>query len=368
MKIFIDMGHPAHVHYFKNLIRIMQNKNHEFFLTARRKDCTFELLNFYNFKYFDRGKGSPTLIGKIFYMIKADYLLLKHAKDFNPDLFLSFGSPYAAHVSKLLNKPHIAFSDTGHARFNNIMYVPFTNSICTPVCFKKDFGKKQIRFNGYMELCSLHPNYFKPNPKILNSLGIGKNEKYVILRLVSWKASHDIGQLGLRSEDKQMLIKQISKHAEVFISSEEELPHDLRKYQIKISPEKIHDALAYATLYLGEGATMASECAMLGTPAIYISSLSAGTLEEQEKNGLIFGYRTSQGVIDKALELLETSNIKEIWQVKRQKMLFEKIDVTAFMVWFVENYPESARIMENNPYYQYRFKTFQEKESHLENE
>ena len=45
-------------------------------------------------------------------------------------------------------------------------------------------------------------------------------------------------------------------------------------------------------LYIGEGATMASECAMLGTPAMYINTLGAGTLEEQEKYGLIFCYKS----------------------------------------------------------------------------
>ena len=49
-------------------------------------------------------------------------------------------------------------------------------------------------------------------------------------------------------------------------------------------------------------------------------------------------------------------NLKEEWQVRRQKMLVDKIDVSAFYVWFIENYPESARIMKENPDYQYRFK------------
>lgn len=30
-------------------------------------------------------------------------------------------------------------------------------------------------------------------------------------------------------------------------------------------------------------------------------------------------------------------------------MLSDKIDVTAFMVWFIENYPKSAKIMKENP-------------------
>jgi hypothetical protein len=37
-------------------------------------------------------------------------------------------------------------------------------------------------------------------------------------------------------------------------------------------------------------------------------------------------------------------------------MLKQTIDVTAFMVWFVENYPASVKIMEENPEYQERFR------------
>lgn len=37
-------------------------------------------------------------------------------------------------------------------------------------------------------------------------------------------------------------------------------------------------------------------------------------------------------------------------------MLQDKIDVTAFMVWFIENYPKSVEIIKDNPKYQYNFK------------
>jgi hypothetical protein len=37
-------------------------------------------------------------------------------------------------------------------------------------------------------------------------------------------------------------------------------------------------------------------------------------------------------------------------------MLRDKIDVTAFMVWFIENYPDSVNIMKENPEYQDRFR------------
>jgi len=48
--------------------------------------------------------------------------------------------------------------------------------------------------------------------------------------------------------------------------------------------------------------------------------------------------------------------IREEWQKKREKMLSEKIDVTAFLVWFVETWPDSRKIMKEDPGWQERFK------------
>jgi len=36
-------------------------------------------------------------------------------------------------------------------------------------------------------------------------------------------------------------------------------------------------------------------------------------------------------------------------------MLSEKIDYAQFLTWFIENYPESKQIMQDNPEYQFRF-------------
>ena len=37
-------------------------------------------------------------------------------------------------------------------------------------------------------------------------------------------------------------------------------------------------------------------------------------------------------------------------------MLSDKIDVTAFTIWFVEAYPDSVRTMRENPDYQFNFR------------
>ena len=190
----------------------------------------------------------------------------------------------------------------------------------------------------------------------MKSLGVTYNEKYVILRFVSWGASHDIGQSGLTLDEKITLVKTLSKYVKVFITSEEELVDDIKKYEINIFPHQMHDAIAYASLVIGEGATMASECAMLGTPAIYINTITAGTIQEQEKGGLLYRYSNAKGVMKKALDIIQTPNIKTEYKNKQKNILSSKIDVTAFLVWFINNYPKSADIMKDNPDYQYNFR------------
>ena len=51
MKILFDIGHPAHVHLFRNAVNILEKKGHELKITARDKDIALDLLNNYGFSY-----------------------------------------------------------------------------------------------------------------------------------------------------------------------------------------------------------------------------------------------------------------------------------------------------------------------------
>ena len=100
---------------------------------------------------------------------------------------------------------------------------------------------------------------------------------------------------------------------------------------------------------------------MLGTPSIFLNEKSSYYTSHLEKEyRLLFNYSESiadqEKAIEKGIEILATPGIKEEWQKRRQRMLQDKIDVTAFLIWFVENYPDSVRVMREEPEYQYRFK------------
>ena len=232
MKILIDINHPAHVHYFRNFIETAKKNGYQFCIIARNKEVSFDLLEHYRIEFISRGKSLTKLPGKIFYMLWAGFFILYHSIKFKPDVFISFGSIYLTIISFLLRKPHLAFNDTEYAPLLKQYIAPFSTLILTPSCFKKDLGRHHYRFESYMELCYLHPNYFKPNPSIFTDLKINPFEKYVIVRFVSWEASHDIGQHGFTDYEKIKFIKTISNYIKVFISSEGYIPEEIQKYKL----------------------------------------------------------------------------------------------------------------------------------------
>lgn len=115
----------------------------------------------------------------------------------------------------------------------------------------------------------------------------------------------------------------------------------------------MHDLLYYATLLYGESSTMASECAVLGTHAIFCDFAGRGYTDEEEKiYDLIYNFKLDElgqeESIKKAVELLQDPDLKKTGREKQEHLLSDKIDATAFMVWFIENYPDSVAKMEKN--------------------
>lgn len=348
MKVLFHILHPAHVHFFKNSIEILKSDGHEIRIIVRDKDITLYLLKNLNFEYEILGKKYKNKIELVAETISTIWKIFFYLRTYKPDLVISIGGLLNVIPSRLQGLKAVYFTDH-EPTITNILSNPFALRIITPDCFYKDYGKKQIRYPGYHELAYLHPNRFTPDISVLNLLNVAEGEKYVIMRFVSWDATHDNGQKGFTDEMKLKAVKEFSKFAKVFITSEKKLNGELEKFRIKIPPEKIHDAINYCSLLFGESATMASEAAVLGVPAIYLDYIGRGYTDEQEKKyGLVFNFKNSieeqEKAIKKGIELLSDSNTKSIWAEKRKKMLEEKIDVTEYIVNLIENFQKTGKI------------------------
>ena len=85
----------------------------------------------------------------------------------------------------------------------------------------------------------------------------------------------------------------------------------------------------------------------MGIPVVRCNSFlghdNVGNFVELEKKyGLIFNYKNPNLALNKAIQLIKTPNIRSLWQAKRKRLLQDKIDVTSFMISFVENYRSSV--------------------------
>lgn len=354
MRILTGVGHPKHVHFRKNIINNLVNDGHEVKIVARSKDITLHLLNVYGFDYEVVGMNYKGLIKKAYGLLESDIKAFKIAKGFKPDILVG-GSPYLAHVSKLIGKPHIDFTDTEHAKLATRISFPFSDIICTPSCYKEKINpKKHVTYNGYEELAYLHPNYFTPDPGVLDDLGVSEDDKFIIMRLISWEASHDTRSKGFSQDFLEKAIKSLEEHGHVFITSERKLNKNFEKYKITFPSEKIHSALYYASLYFGEGGTTAVEATLLGIPSVHVEAFESksgnvmdvththGNFDELvNKYKMTYTFADQKQALDKALEILQDEDAKKKLKKKVEQLLKEKIDVTKFMTDFIERYPES---------------------------
>ncbi len=327
---------------------------------ATQKDISKYLLDYYQIDYTLVEKPGKSLFSKVRVLICNTIRCINFIRENKIDLIISRISPYLALSGFLLRKPHVILADTESAGIYAKFFVKFVNLVITAQSYRRRLCRKQVKFDGNIELMYLHANRFQPDVSIVDLLGIKPGELYVIMRFVSWDAYHDKGLSGFTDANKIKAVRSFEKYARVFISAEKELPPQLERFHIKIPPERMHDALAHAALFLGESSTMASESAVLGTPAIYLNKNWLGYTDEEQEYGLVFNFKDTaeeqDAAITKGEALLSNPETEAIMAKNKQALLKEKIDVTAFIAWLVHNYPGSAERLQKNPDYQYNFR------------
>ena len=362
MKIAFEINHPGQVHLLKNVYHNLIRK-HSIIVFAKNEHSIIQLLSIYNIPFIKIGKKGKGIYHKLFMQIIFDlkvlfYVLFRGVK-------MGVGSSMTFdHVSIFtkLNSIHLSDDDLDVVPLIAKYSYPFSDVILSPdaLHFSK-YVEKNIRYAGIHELAYLHPNKFAPDQSVLEEAELKENEPFFVLRFVALKGHHDAGHRGINLSQKRKLIELLETYGRVLITSEQHIEPEFNHLKITLSPEKIHSLLYYATMFIGDSQTMTTEASVLGTPALKCNSF-AGKLsvpnELETKYGLCFSYTPDhfENMLAKIGELLKKSGLKQIWKEKKDAFLVDKIDVSEFISWFVENYPESKKIMKENSDYQYNFK------------
>ncbi len=331
--ILIDLGHPADVHLFRWPAHTWMQNGHRVLFTALDREVIVQLLEHFQLPHQVIYKRQPGKWRLILELILRTWVTWRAARRFKPDLLVSMGNPTVGVSAWLMGKPYLALTDTEHSREQQILFKPFASVIATPDIFRGSLGPKQVRYRSYHELSYLHPDVFTPDPDQLVALGLDPHETYFIVRFVAWGASHDVGQKGFTRDQKIALLRELAKRGRVLLSVESgEIDLEFAPLVTTFPPEKVHHLLAYATLYVGEGATMASEAAVLGTPAIYVNSLTMGVQEDEQRYGLLTMLPDGSQALTTVQALLATPDLKAVWQARRAALLKDKINPGPWLV------------------------------------
>lgn len=311
-------NHPSQLWVLKPVAeKLKDDYNIIWFL--REKDIAVSLAERLGIPFRIISKGSKGLVGNLVEYIKTVLLCLTITKKENIDLWITKNG--ASHLAaRILRRKSIAFADDdiNIIRLLACSSFPFTNQIIAPE--SSDMGrwnKKTKRIPGNFEMFYLHPSRFKSDPNIFSELGLEKNERFAIIRLVSFTAYHDIGATGLHHDlISKVITLSTDHHIKIFITSEKPLEYHLEQYRLQISPHRIHHALYYAAYFLGDSQTMTTEAALLGTPAFRINSFvgKINMMKELEEKEISFGFRPGdeKNLLNKLEKVIALKDQKEI--------------------------------------------------------
>lgn len=351
MNILVQISHPAQFHLFVQTIYNLQNDGHRVHIVIKSKDILEELVKREGFEYYNSSPVThrKSRIGIAWDVIIRTFRIGKYIIQNNIDILI--GAPLEIIiVGWLFRKKRITFGEDDASIIPQFVKLAthFAETFLAPeTCNMGKLEPKTVHYPGYHKLAYLHPNYFQPDKAVVEKY-FSTSRPYFLLRFAELNAYHDSDACGLNTDIAQHLIDLLKPHGDIYITSERTLEPQFEQYRLNINPLDIHHIMAFASIYIGDSQSMAVEAAMLGTPSIRFNTFAGkiGVLEELQDT-----YKLTVGIHSSKPELLynvvktwlNTPNLNNEFQQRRKKLLQDKIDVTAFFTWFIENYPQSKR-------------------------
>lgn len=322
-----DVGHPAHVHLFKYVAQALIARGDTVIWSVIEREMILDLLDSLGMPYEVIYRRHPSKVNLWQEVPMRTINTLKVARKYKSDLLISMANPTVGLPALLLGKPYIAMTDTEPAYNQLATARPFAKRILTPASFFKDLGDKQHRYNGTHELAYLHPDLYTPDASIYDALGIPAGSPYSVVRFVAWNATHDAFERGLSQADKRQVIQTLSQYGAVVLSTEDASSIDIDGVITTYPLDRMHDILAFASIYVGEGNTMAAEAATLGTPAIRANTMDNGYCRYLQSLGLMVQSTDGNDILSNMNRLLYDTQAQQHIVQAHEQFLSETVPV-----------------------------------------
>ena len=365
MKILFYFGHPAQYLFARETIKQLIKKKHQVKIVIKTKDVLENLLKYDGLEYENimphvRGNSKLSIALSL---IKRNLILFPKVLKFKPNLMIGTDATIAQ-LGRLLNIHRVTILEDDYEVIKTLADItyPFTETIfCPNVCRVGKWNEKKIGYDGYMKLGYLHPSIFISNKEIVEKYV--PSPTYAIIRLAKLTAHHDFNASGITNILLDRLICSLEENSfTVLLSTEDTIDDKYHKYLLNIEPSDMHHILDHASLLICDSQSMSVEASILGVPSLRVSSFAGkiSVLDELEhKYKLTFGINPSEKekLFSKLDELYSIKNIKDEFKKRRDIMMEDKINVSTFFTWFIENYPKSREVIKNDSSYQLKFKS-----------
>jgi len=221
--------------------------------------------------------GGKSNVNKLLASLERSKLLTKRIERSDPDLLVSFCSPEASRVAFGLGIPHIAFSDSPHAKAVMKLSLPYATKLLTPWIIPKgdftEFGINDRNIIKYraIDAAVIIKNYKKSKQKKSNA------KKIILIRPEETEAAY----ITKKSKTVKIIKKIVEKFPDeqkIVLSRYKDQSNNLKKiFGVDISllskPVNGKELLSKVDCFVGSGGTMTAESGLLGIPTISLNAI-----------------------------------------------------------------------------------------------
>ena len=277
MKIWFDILTPKQYLFFEYFIQKLR-KQHKIFCTSRKYEQVNGIRKFGSINPVIVGKhGGKSNVNKLLASLERSKLLTKRIERSDPDLLVSFCSPEASRVAFGLGIPHIAFSDSPHAKAVMKLSLPYATKLLTPwIIPKRDFAEFGIDDRNIIKYRAIDAaviikNYKKSKQKKSNA------KKIILIRPEETEAAY----ITKKSKTVKIIKKIVEKFPDeqkIVLSRYKDQSNNLKKiFGVDISllskPVNGKELLSKVDCFVGSGGTMTAESGLLGIPTISLNAI-----------------------------------------------------------------------------------------------
>ena len=324
MKIWFDVLTPKQYLFFEYFIQKLR-KQHKIISTSRRYEQVNGIRKFGSINPIIIGKhGGKTNVNKLLASLDRTKLLTKKIEKDKPDLLVSFCSPEGARVAYGLGIPHVAFSDSPHAKAVMKLSLPYVTKLLTPwIIPKNDFKEFGINSRDIIQYRSIDAGVIIRNYK-KRKREKSSNKKTILIRPEESEAAY-VNKKSITKKIIEKIVTEFPDQEKIVLSRYKKQTDELKKVfgkEIKIFSKPVNgkEILNNVDCFIGSGGTMTAEAGLLGIPTISLNAVPNRIEDFLVKNKIVVRSESPNRISREVFQALDNENF-----VKKRKQNASKL-------------------------------------------